>query len=253
MRLKEKVAIITGGGIGIGKAYCLGFAREGAKVVSADIDFDAAQSVAREIEEKGGEAMAIRTDVSDEDGTKTMAKKAADRFGRIDILINNASLFTALGPGKPWYELDTGEWDRVMAINVKGSWLCGKAVFPYMKAQKKGKIINTASGVAFKGSLPRMHYGVSKTAILGFTRTLAKAVGEYNINVNSIAPGGTLSEGVIKRDQSLSSQERLKSQRCIKRSMYPEDLVGAAVFLASDESDMMSGQTVVVDGGIVML
>ncbi len=253
MRLEGKVAIVTGGGLGIGKAYCLGFAREGARVVAADIDFEAAQAVAKEIEEKGGEAMAIRTDVSDEGSTLEMAKKAADRFGRIDILLNNASFFTALGPGKPWNELDAGEWDRVMAVNVKGTWLCAKAVFPYMRVQGKGKIINVSSGVAFKGSQPRMHYGVSKAAVLGFTRTLAKAVGEYNINVNTIAPGSTLSEGVIKRGPSPAHQERLKAQRCIQRSMYPEDLVGTAIFLASDDSEMISGQTVVVDGGRVML
>jgi 3-oxoacyl-[acyl-carrier protein] reductase len=253
MRLEGKVSIITGGGSGIGKAYCLGFAREGAKVVVADLDFDASQAVAKEIQEKGGGAIAIRTDVSDENSTVEMAKKAEDTFGRIDILINNASLFTALGPAKPWNELDVTEWDKVMAVNVKGSWLCAKAVFPFMKALGKGKIINVSSGVAFKGSPARMHYGVSKAAILGFTKTLAHVLGDYNINVNTIAPGGTLSEGVLKRDPSAAQQVQLKAQRCIKRAMYPDDLVGAAIFLASNDSDMMSGQTLVVDGGIVML
>jgi NAD(P)-dependent dehydrogenase (short-subunit alcohol dehydrogenase family) len=253
MRLKDRVAIVTGGGFGIGKAYSLGFAHEGAKVVVADLNFEGAKSVAKEIEQKGKEALAIKVDVADEQSTIEMAKKTVERFGKIDILVNNAALFTALGPGKPWNELDAAEWDKVMIVNVRGPWLCAKAVFPYMKSQGKGKIINISSGVAFKGALPRMHYAVSKAAVLCFTKTLAQAVGQYNINVNTLAPGSTLSEGVVQRESDSSNVDRIKAQRCIKRAMYPEDLIGAAVFLASDESDMMSAQTVMVDGGIVML
>jgi NAD(P)-dependent dehydrogenase (short-subunit alcohol dehydrogenase family) len=253
MKLADKVAIVTGGGLGIGKAYCLGLAKEGAKVVVADIDFNGSEAVVRDIKKDHGEALAVRTDVADESSTLEMAKKTAGAFGRIDILINNASLFTALGPAKAWNELDPAEWDQVMTVNVKGPWLCAKAVFPFMKAQGKGKIINISSGVAFKGSPARLHYGVSKGAVLAFTKSLAVVLGQHNINVNTIAPGSTLSEGVIKREAGTNLLAQVRAQRCIKRDIYPDDLVGAAIFLASDESDMISGQTIVVDGGIVML
>jgi len=249
MRLEGKVAIVTGGGLGIGKAYCLGLAAEGAKVAVVDIDGERAESTAREIGEKGGEALAIHTDVSNEKGTSEMVQRTVDRFGTVDILVNNAALFAALGPAKPWHELDVDEWDRVMAVNLKGAFLCAKAVFPYMKAKGRGKIINIGSGSAYRGSVGRLHYLTSKAGIFGLTRGLARELGPDNINVNTLAPGATVSEGIMFRRKDTGDKDRSVAPRCIKRLLYPEDLVGALIFLASDESDMMSGQTVVVDGG----
>ena len=151
MRLKERVAIVTGGGVGIGKAYSFGLANDGAQVVITDIGFEAAKTVAREIEQQGREALPVETDVSDQNSTLEMAERTVKRFGRIDILVNNAALFTALGPLKPWDEIDVAEWDRVMAVNLRGLFLCSRAVVPHMKAQGKGKIINISSGLAYRG------------------------------------------------------------------------------------------------------
>jgi 3-oxoacyl-[acyl-carrier protein] reductase len=250
MRLKDKVAIITGGGIGIGKAYSIGFSAEGAKVVIADINYAAAKSVAKEIEQKGKESLALGTDVTNEQSTIEMAKATVDRFGRIDILVNNAALFTALGPAKQWDTIEVDEWDRVMAVNLRGLFLCSKAVVPYMQTQGGGKIINISSGTAYRGEIGRIHYVTSKAGILGFTRALARSLAGQNINVNCIAPGSTLSEGVIARgDQTPEALDRIKAMRCVRKEMHPDDLVGTAVFLASDESEFICGQTIIVDGG----
>ncbi len=254
MRLKDRVAIVTGGGIGIGKAFCSGLADEGAKVVAADINFEAAQKVAQEIEQQGKEALALRTDVTDGKSTLEMAQKTVERFGRIDILINNAALFTALGPAKPWDAIDVEEWDRVMAVNLKGLFLCAKAVVPHMKTQGKGKIISISSGLAYRGVAGRLHYVTSKAGVLGFTRGLARELAGQNINVNTIAIGQTLSEGLINRgDVTPESIARLKAQRCIQKEMYPRDIVGTAVFLSSDDSEFISGETIMIDGGVAFL
>lgn len=166
MRLKGKVAIITGGGQGLGKAYCLRLIEEGCKVVIAEINFEAAKELERKIIDKGGEALSIKTDVSSEESTKRMAEKTIKRFGRIDILINNAAIF----PITPWMEIGVEEWDKVLAVNLKGCFLCAKAVFPQMKKQGKGKIINISSGNFFHG-IPSffLHYAASKAGIIGFT------------------------------------------------------------------------------------
>jgi len=254
VKLKDRVAIVTGGGKGIGQAFCLGLAGEGAKVVAADINFEGAQTVAKEIEQQGMEALALRTDVADENSTLEMARQTAERFGRIDILINNAALFTALGPAKPWDTIDVEEWDRVMAINLRGPFLCSRAVVPHMKAQGKGKIINIASGLAYKGVAGRLHYVTSKAGVLGFTRGLARELAGQNINVNTIAIGQTLSEGVLNRgDTTPESIAGIKSQRCVRKEMYPGDVVGTAVFLASDDSEFICGETIMIDGGIVFI
>ena len=254
MKLRDRVAIVTGGGIGIGKAYSFAFADEGAKVVVADIDFEAAQAVAGEIEQKGGEALPLNTDVASPESTFEMAEKTVERFGKIDILVNNAALFAALGPGKPWDQIDVEEWDKVMAVNLKGLFLCSKAVVRYMKAQGKGRIINISSGTAYRGSVGRLHYVTSKAGVLGFTRGLARELAGQGINVNSIAVGSTLSEGVVARgDMTADKVERMKAARCVKKELYPKDLVGTVIFLSSDESEFICGQTIVVDGGTVFV
>ena len=248
--LKGKVAIVTGGGHGIGKAYCRAFAGAGVRVVPADIDGPAAEQVAAEICGKSeGSALGIRVDVSDETSTKQMAKTVLDRFGRIDILANNAAIFATIPMNRGGIEtIDPAEWDRMMAVNLKGLFFCSRAVLPGMRAQKSGKIINIASGTVFSGSLGRIHYVTSKAGVIGFTRTLAREVGDDNIQVNCIAPGSTLSEE-NPTEEILRMRQAPVQTRTLKRVQKPEDLVGVMLFLASPLSDFMTGQTVSVDGG----
>ena len=251
-RLQDRVAIITGGAYGIGRSFCLGMAGEGAKIVIADIDLEAAKATAAEIEAQGAEAIALKTDVSRPEDTLEMARKAADRFGKIDILVNNAAIFARVKVSMvPFYELDLNEWDRLMEVNLKGPFLCSRAVFPYMKAQGRGKIINISSSTFFIGSPRFVHYVASKAGVIGLSRSLASAMGEYNINVNCIAPGRTFSEEPTDQD-ALQRCQYSASLRLLKRIEYPDDLVGAAVFLAAADSDFVTGQTIVVDGGISM-
>ncbi len=254
MKLKDRIAIVTGGGVGIGRAFCLALANEGAIVVAADINFKGAQAVARELEQQGKEALALRTDVADEKSTQEMARITVERFGRIDILINNAALFTALGAGRPFDTIEVEEWDRVMAINLKGLFLCARAVVPHMKAQGKGKIISISSGMALRGGVGKLHYVTSKAGVLGFTRGLARELAGQNISVNSLALGQTMSESLKNRpDVTPEVIESMKAIRCIQKSMYPEDVVGAAIFLASDDSDFICGETIVIDGGVAFI
>lgn len=252
MKLKDKVAIITGGGRGIGRAYALRFAAEGARVVIADIVFGNAQKVTDEIKAKNGEALALNTDVASEASTVEMAKKVVERFGRIDILMNNAAIFYGIG-GRPWDSWTVADWDRMMAVNVKGGWLCVKAVFPQMKAQGKGKIINIASSTADSGFHGLLPYTCSKGAVMTMTKALARALGRYNIDVNCISPGYTLSEASLEMPgRTPEGDEALIRARALRRHQYPEDLVGTAVFLASEDSDFITGQVITVDGGEVM-
>ncbi|MCK4794973.1 MAG: 3-oxoacyl-ACP reductase FabG [Desulfobacteraceae bacterium] len=256
MRLKDKVAIVTGGAHGIGEAICLHLASERAKVAVADIDEKGAMATAKDIEAKDGDALALKTDVCDPESTQEMARKTAEHFGRIDILVNNAAIFfrPSLTEG-PFWEMDLAEWDRVIAVNLKGPFLCSRAVVPYMQKQSQGKIINTASSMFFVGHFDRpryAHYTASKGGLIGLTRAMARELGEYNINVNAIAPGSTFS------DEDRTDLERIKVKservpfRSIKRIEYPEDISGTVVFLASSDSDFITGQTIVIDGGAVM-
>jgi 3-oxoacyl-[acyl-carrier protein] reductase len=248
-RLEGRVAIVTGGGHGIGKAYASRLASEGAKIVIAEIDEKAARAVAEELNAAGHEALAIRTDVSDPASVEKMAAAAIERFGRIDVLVNNAAIFATVPMSRsPFNEITIDEWDRMMSVNLKGTWLASCAVIPQMRKQGYGKIINISSGTALKGSPSRIHYVTSKAGILGFTKTLANEVGKDNICVNCVAPGSTLSEenpdeGILKM-RSVAA-----SQRALKRVQNPDDLTGAIVFFASADSDFITGQTLVVDGG----
>ena len=250
MRLKDKVAIVTGGAQGIGKAYAMRLSEEGAKVVITDI-LDA-KTVQQEIEAKGGEALALYTDVSDEESTEEMARKTLERFGRIDILINNAAIFSTLET-KPFFEISSKEWDDVMRVNLKGMFLCCKAVYPQMKKQGKGKIINVSSGVFFKGLTLFLHYVTSKGGVIAMTRALAREMGDDGICVNAIAPGYTVTE--VLEDEAIHDDAFIKpvvESRCFKRHELPEDLTGTIVFLASDDSKFITGQTIVVDGGATL-
>jgi len=244
MRLKDKVAIVTGAAQGIGAAYVRGLAREGAAVAVVDI-LDP-NSVAKEIVNNDGKALPLVVDVSDENQTREMAKKVAETFGKIDILINNAAVYGTI-VRKPFEEISVEEWDKLYAVNVRGIFLCAKAVAPYMKAQKQGKIINVSSSTFFKGNEDFLHYVSSKGAVVAMTRSLARELGEHNINVNAIAPGQTLSEANLKRGDKVDANSlRI---RLLKKRLFPEDLVGTIIYLSSSDSDMMTGQVLLVDGG----
>jgi NAD(P)-dependent dehydrogenase (short-subunit alcohol dehydrogenase family) len=248
--LKDKVTIITGAAQGIGAAFAVGFAKEGARVVIADI-LDG-KEVAGAIEKSGGEAIFVRTDVTRQDECDALARAAFDRFGSIDILINNAAVFGDLVTG-PIMEISDEEWRRVMDTNAGGPFRCTKAVFPYMKG-KGGKIVNVCSGTIFEGMTGFPHYVASKGAVMAFTRCMARELGSFNINVNAIAPGFTHSAGGEKVAQKTVSHASIEDvqipMRSLKRATYPEDLVGTAVFLASEESRNITGQLVVVDCGL---
>ena len=241
-----RVVIVTGGGMGIGAEHSRGFAKEGAHVVVADLDEKSAQAIAKEV---GG--LAVKVDVSDEDSTKAMAKAAFDRYGRIDVLINNAGLFSALLPAKSWMDISIKEWDWVMSVNVRGTMLAARAVFPYMKAQGKGRIVNTSSNTALSGVPFLLHYVSSKGAVISMTRALARELGDAGITVNAITPGLTSTEGVKKGYGQDMISGRVAA-RSIKREQEPGDLVGPAMFLASDASAFITGQVINVDGGQIM-
>jgi len=249
MLLKDKVAIITGAARGIGKEYALRFAREGARVVVCDI-LDCGK-VTGEIESKGGEVLALKTDVANEESTVTMAKKTAERFGRIDILVNNAAIYGGIVI-KPFEQVTVDEWDKLMAVNLKGMWLCCKAVFPYMKKREKGKIINISSSVAHDGTAGFIHYTTSKGGVISFTRAMAREVGDYKINVNAVAPTAVRTKATLDMFPDEEASASWLVLQCIKRWEQPEDLTGAVIFLASDDSDFITGQTLIVDGGTTM-
>jgi 3-oxoacyl-[acyl-carrier protein] reductase len=253
MKLENKVAIVTGGGHGIGRAYCQGLAKEGAKVVVADIDLPAAEETKRLIEQVGGHALAVQVDVADEQSTLSMAEATVGVYEKISILINNAAVFATIPISRVSFDkVPLEEWDRVMLVNLKGMWLCCRAVVPYMKKQRSGKIINISSGAVFSGRGMRIHYVTSKAGILGFTRTLARELGDFGITVNTLAPGSTLSESQEDAKAIAFRQEGVET-RCLKRVEVPGDLIGAIIFLSSSDSDFMTGQTMIVDGGNMMI
>jgi 3-oxoacyl-[acyl-carrier protein] reductase len=251
-RLQDRVIIVTGGGHGIGRAYCEGLAREGARVVAADIDTQGAEAVVQALRVNGHEALAVQTDVSQEESAGHMAQATAERFGRIDGLINNAAVFQRPALSRvPFEQIPVEEWDRLMAVNLRGIFLCCRAVVPYMKQQNGGKIVNISSGTVFFGSANLAHYVTSKAGVIGLTRSLARELGEHNINVNAIAPGLIVSMDEVSESRTAMQQQRIQT-RAIKRPETPQDLVGTAIFLCSSDSDFITGQTLVVDGGALM-
>ncbi|MEA2040108.1 MAG: 3-oxoacyl-ACP reductase family protein [Thermodesulfobacteriota bacterium] len=253
MRLNNKVAIVTGGARGLGRVFAMRLAEEGAKLMVMNIvanqrDEDDLNETVRLIKGLGAEAISFVADVSSEEDTKAMASAAFEKFGRIDILVNNAAIYDGL-KRKPFYEIDLKEWDLVMAVNVKGGFLATRAVFPYMKEQGYGKIVNISSETFFTGSNGFPHYVASKGGIIGLTRALAGELGPYKICINAIAPGFTDTEAsrgladITKYDTSKTPLSRMQE---------PGDLTGALLFLASPESDFITGQTLLVDGGRFM-
>jgi 3-oxoacyl-[acyl-carrier protein] reductase len=248
--VKGKVVIVTGGGTGIGKVYSQRLAEGGARVVLADIAAEAGEAVAAGIRDAGGEAIAICTDVIDPDAVQAMVDQTIGKWGRIDGLINNASLMSVL-PRGDWFRIPIDEWDRVMAVNLKGIFLCCRAVYPHMKAQGGGRIVNISSSRIWAGNPNRLHYTTSKAGVVGLTRALAREVGDDKIGVNAITPGFTESETQMASSSSNYVAGRDQS-RCFKRPQYPDDLVGAVMFLISDASAFITGQTINVDGGQAM-
>ena len=245
-RLDDKVAIVTGGARNIGAVYAKALAAEGARVVIADV-LDGS-GAATDIHQAGGEAVAVEVDVSREDDTLRMAEATLDAFGRIDVLVNNAAIYLSIHR-RPFYEISAEEWDRVTAVNVKGVFLCAKAVLPAMREQGGGKIINISSNTVMAGTPNFLHYVASKAALIGMTRSMARELGGYGINVNAIAPGLVEHEGqTVPREISASRV----NARSIKRRQAPQDLTGAVLYLASPDSDFVTGQTLVVDGGNIV-
>lgn len=250
--LRDRVIIVTGGAQGIGRAYCKRFAQEEARLVVADIDGERAEATAEELRRAEADAIAIRADVSKQEDTEQMARAAIERFGRIDGLINNAAMFQRPAVTRaPFEELSVEEWDRVMAVNLRGVFLSSRAVVPYMKQQRSGKIVNVSSGTVFSGTPRFAHYVTSKGGVIGFTRSIARELGEFNIQVNAIAPGLTQSLEDAD-DEVIRSHEQRAQSRAIRRIETPADLVGVVAFLCSRDSDFMTGQTLAVDGGVVM-
>jgi NAD(P)-dependent dehydrogenase (short-subunit alcohol dehydrogenase family) len=248
-RLEGRVAIVTGSGRGIGADYAKALASEGAKVVVTDI-VDTENTV-NIIKQAGGEAIGIHCDVTDPENVKAMVAETVEKFGKLDIIVNNAALFADLDQ-KSFLEIDEAEWDRVMQVNTRGVFTCVKAAVPEMKKNGYGKIINIASGTVFKGTPMLLHYVSSKGAQVAFTRALAREVGDDGITVNCIAPGLTMSEKVVNDEQWQAAKDANTNSRAIKREEVPEDLLGAVVFFSSSDSDFITGQTLVVDGGSAM-
>jgi 3-oxoacyl-[acyl-carrier protein] reductase len=247
-RLRDLVAIITGAGQGIGRAFALRFAREGAHVVIADIQEGKADSVAQEVQDLGAIGVAIRTDVSSPESVKRLVDQTIERFGRVDVLINNAAIFATVKM-KPFEEITFEEWTRLMSVNLTGTFLCCQAIAPHMRERKTGRIINISSTTVLMGRPWYAHYVASKAGIVGLTRALASELGSDNITVNTIMPGATETE--IPRETVTPEQAKaLIADQAIHRRETPEDLVGTAVFLASDDSSFITGQSINVDGGL---
>jgi 3-oxoacyl-[acyl-carrier protein] reductase len=257
MKLQGKVAMVTGAAQGIGREYALRYAREGAAVVIADIREEAARQVEKEIVSAGGKALALKADVTDQEQMNQVAKAAADRLGPVDVLLNNAATYFDYEATNQ--SLEYGR--KVMDINVFGIVIAARSVFPYMKARRSGSIINIASVAAWPQKTPYLaeldtvpieFYSLSKSAVTFLTRWMAQTLGQYNIRVNGIAPGVVLTDATLK----LMPEDMIayfRNQTCLVRDLQPTDLTGTAVFLASDDSALMTGQTLVVDAGRIML
>lgn len=243
--LAGQVAIVTGAGGGLGRAFALALVGTGARVAVADCDLQGASGTVEQIVARGGEGMVVEVDVSDMDSVERMTRSVAERWGRIDALINNAGLYGSI-VRKPFFEITPGEWDALMAVNLKGPWLCARAVFPYMR-ERGGSIVNIASATFYSGSPLWAHYVASKGGVIGLTRALAREAGDYGIRVNAIAPGFTLTEASLRLIED--AEHYGVNRGAIKRAQQTDDLIGALLFFTSPASDFVTGQTLIVDGG----
>jgi len=251
--LKDKVAVITGASRGLGKAFAMRFAEEGAKLLLTTTSMARAEATATEIKAKGAEVTFIEADISVASDTQKIADAVMKEYGRVDILVNNAAVWYGIN-AKPWNLWTEEEWDRIFSVNAKGTWMVCKAIVPLMVKAGKGKIVNIASNVArVPAASFFMPYSCSKGAVYTMTHALAHALGESNINVNAVAPGYTATEASLNQDGTDETFKISTSEQSIHRREEPRDLVGATLFLASPDSDFISGQVLYVDGGTVML
>jgi NAD(P)-dependent dehydrogenase (short-subunit alcohol dehydrogenase family) len=241
-----KAVIITGAGGGLGRSFALAFAAAGASVMAADINLTGAEETAAMIGASGGTAIASDVNVANAASLKAMVERTVAAFGRIDVLVNNAAIYAGL-KRQNFEDIAEAEWDRVMAVNVKGAWMATAAVSPVMRAQKSGAIVNISSATVMSGSPQWLHYVASKGAIIAMTRALARELGDDNITVNAIAPGFTLTEASLNLMDNAA--EYGVTRGALKRASTPEDMVGAALFLASEGASFITGQTMIVDGG----
>lgn len=249
--LSGRVGIVTGGGQGIGRAFALGFATAGAAVVVADLDEGRARAVAQEIADMGGAAHGVRVDVSEETAVAAMVDATLERFGRIDVLLNGAAIFSTLTMS-PFDEISAAEWRTVIDVNLTGTFLCAKAVAAAMRAQGTGSIINISSATVLSGRPHYLHYVTSKAGIVGLTRSLARELGPDGVTVNAIMPG-SVDTGIARDSARPEAVAQIVGAQSIKRRLVSDDIVGAAVFLASPAAGAMTGQSVVVDGGMNFL
>ena len=246
--LEGRVALVTGGGGGLGEGICSALATAGAAVAVADVEHDRAERVAGSLARAGARSMALETDVSERSSVQETVERVADELGGADILINNAAIY----PRRAWTEIEEEEWDRVMAVNLKGYFLCARAVYPYMKSNGRGNIVNVASITFFIGWSLLMDYVASKGGIVGFTRTLAREVGTDNINVNAIAPGAFPTDAEKIHPDQEGYNRWILEQQSIKRRGTPQDIGNLVAFLSSDASSFITGQTIQIDGGWMM-
>ena len=246
--LRDRVVIITGGGQGLGRAYAHQFAAQGAIPVIAEINEENGARVVREIEQQGGRALAVRTDVSDETSARGMAQAALGTFGRIDCLINNAAVFSRITIA-PFWELPVEEWEMAMRVNINGAFFCSRAVVPAMQEARWGRIVNVASTTVPTGRPNYLHYITSKSAMIGMTRSMARELGEWNITVHLFWPGAVETE-IERPSVSGAMFQMLAQQQCLKRPATMEEYAGFMLFLCSDDAEYMTGQAVAANGGI---
>jgi NAD(P)-dependent dehydrogenase (short-subunit alcohol dehydrogenase family) len=246
--LKDRVVIITGAGQGIGRVFAMAFARAGSRTVIAEVNEKTAASVSAEIMAAGGQALAVATDVAEEASIKEMIGIVEDQYGRIDVLINNAGIFSTLEM-RPFDQIPLDEWEQVLRVNLTGPFLCARAVLPAMRRAKWGRIINVASGAVRLGRPNYLHYIATKSALMGMSLSMAREVGADGITVNAILPGATFTE-IERKTITPAQKERVIAMQCVPRAEVPEDLVGAVLFLASEASAFVTGQSINLDGGV---
>ena len=246
--LKDRVVIITGAGQGIGRVFAKAFAMAGAVAVIAERNETTAAAVAAEIVKAGGQALAVTTDVADPASIDEMIRIVEDEYGRIDVLINNAGIFSTLEM-RPFDQIPLEEWERVLRVNLTGPFLCARAVLPAMRRAKWGRIINIASGAVRLGRPNYLHYIAAKSALMGMSLSMARELGAGNITVNAILPGATFTE-IERKTVTPQQKERIIAMQCVPRAETPEDLVGTALFLASEASAFITGQSINLDGGV---